>query len=210
MKRIIKFLFYILFIYVLFNIFLTLTVPIKYEEEIDKTVEKTGINKALLLALIKQESNFKFDAVSNKGALGLTKLMPTTIDYVTEKFSVETKISDIFIPEKNIYLGAIYLKDLIERFKSEKLALIAYNAGPSNLKKWLDEGIINENLSVENIPFEETKKYVQNIEKLKKRYELLLKTPYRVPEKMQDYILKFKNQGFGSIKSIKKWVEDLI
>jgi soluble lytic murein transglycosylase-like protein len=97
-------------------------------ELIGATAAKTGLNPALLTAVIEAESAFNPDAVSPKGARGLMQLMPAT----AERMGVE-RIHD---PEQNLAGGARYLKYLIDMFGGDlRLALAAYNAGENLVKR---------------------------------------------------------------------------
>lgn len=89
----------------------------------------------LILAVIKQESRFDHEAVSDRGATGLMQLMPVTHAELTEKF----EIADSHLPAGNIKAGMYYLASLVELFRNSsgedriRLALAAYNAGPGRV-----------------------------------------------------------------------------
>jgi soluble lytic murein transglycosylase-like protein len=91
---------------------------------IESAAQQHQLEPKLLRGVIEQESGFRACAVSAKGARGLMQLMPATI----EQFKVE----DAFDPKQNIEAGATYLKQLLDKYKDDvKLALAAYNAGPT-------------------------------------------------------------------------------
>jgi|Deesub1362A_J573_1020465.scaffolds.fasta_scaffold00004_14 soluble lytic murein transglycosylase len=100
-----------------------------YESIINKAADKYRIDPMLIKAIIAAESNFNARAVSKKGAMGLMQLMPST--------AVAMGVLNPFNPEENIEGGIRYLKHLLEKFDGDlNLALAAYNAGPTNVKKY--------------------------------------------------------------------------
>ena len=106
---------------------------------------REGINPMLVQAVIRRESGGKACAVSPKGAQGLMQLMPAT--------QSDLGVRDPFDPAQNINAGARYLKQLLDRYKSDlRLTLAAYNAGPQRVEPGGD---------VPAIP--ETRAYVQAI-----------------------------------------------
>lgn len=97
------------------------------------------------------------------------QLLPSTAEYLAKKLKYGDY--DLKNPEDNIMLGTYYLSLLSEQFNDEKLALCAYNAGPGNVQKWLnDEENLDENGELENIPFDETRIYLKKCEQAKKYY----------------------------------------
>lgn len=130
-----------------------------------------GPERALVLGLIRQESNFHPGAISSAGARGLMQLMPPTARLVARQLEAayhEDKL--IRDPSYNVTLGAAYLASLLERFDgSYMLALAGYNAGPSRPARWVKEygdprkGEIDPIDWIEMIPFPETRNYVQRV-----------------------------------------------
>ena len=104
---------------------------------------KHRIPEDLFLRLVQQESGWNPTAKSHKGALGLAQLMPATARYLRV---------DPLDPEENLEGGARYLRKQFDRFKSWRLALAAYNAGPNAVKR---HGGIP--------PYKETQNYVRII-----------------------------------------------
>ena len=149
--------------------------PIKYSEYVDKYSEENGLDKYLVYAIIKAESNFEPDVTSHADAIGLMQLLEETAverSNVIEEETVEAY--DLYNPETNIKLGASYLAYLIEVFDDNiVLAITAYNAGLGNVQQWIKDGIIKKDGSdIENIPFKETNNYVR---KILKNYQMYLK-----------------------------------
>ncbi|MGD9879220.1 MAG: transglycosylase SLT domain-containing protein [Reyranella sp.] len=133
---------------------------------------QTGsIERALALALTRQESSFNATAVSSSGALGLMQLLPGTARDVAGRLKIP------FIQEKltrdpayNVQIGSQYLAEMLKRFGgSYELAAAAYNAGPNRVARWLNtmgdprNGKIDMVDWIETIPFRETRNYVQHI-----------------------------------------------
>ena len=114
-----------------------------YDEVIAAISEAHGVDPMLVSALIKVESNYKVRARSQKGAVGLMQLMPST--------AREYNVRNPYDPKANIAAGVRHLKALIDRWGVE-LALAAYNAGEGAVKKY--NGVP---------PYRETRNYVSKI-----------------------------------------------
>lgn len=118
---------------------------IPYQEEIIQLAQKEGIDPNFVTAVIKTESNFNQNAISQKGALGLMQIMPKT----AQKYRVQNP----FNIKENLTAGIKHLKNLLILYKGNKnLALAAYNAGKSAVKKY--GGVP---------PYPETQKYIKNV-----------------------------------------------
>jgi soluble lytic murein transglycosylase-like protein len=93
---------------------------------IASAAQQHQVEPKLLRGVIEQESSFRACAISAKGAMGLMQLMPATVD--------QFKVDDVFDPKQNIEAGATYLRQLLDKYKDDvKLALAAYNAGPTTV-----------------------------------------------------------------------------
>ncbi len=102
---------------------------------------KYGFDPLFLTAVIVTESSFNHRAKSNRGALGLMQIRPTTArGLVDEVDGGSAEPLSLYDPEQNVALGAYYLNKLIGRFGDLKLALEAYNHGPSRLRRLLRKG----------------------------------------------------------------------
>jgi soluble lytic murein transglycosylase-like protein len=116
-----------------------------YDHWIRAACSKYALDPALVKAIIHAESQFDPKAISPKGAVGLMQLDPVTIR--------ELGIDDPFNPRHNIYGGVRYLRDLLDTFEGDpKLALAAYNAGPSQVQRY--NGVP---------PFKDTNKYIRQV-----------------------------------------------
>ncbi len=145
--------------------------PHQYAQYVEKYAQENAVPTELVYGVIKAESNFKSDAVSNKGAVGLMQLMPDTYAWLCGKKGDENVDPDLlYIPETNIKYGTYYLSTLYTQFGNWENALAAYNAGPSRVKQWIEEYGCDERGVLKNIPFEETSKYVKKVLKEKETY----------------------------------------
>lgn len=135
-----------------------------YLEYVSKYSQLYNVDENLIYALIKAESNFEANAISNKNAQGLMQLMPSTAEEVANKNDIELNEENILEPEININIGTKYISTLLERYECVEVALAAYNAGIGNVDKWIENGIIKaDGSNIENIPFKETNTYVRKI-----------------------------------------------
>ncbi len=139
--------------------------PLAYVDMVKNSDE--DIDRNFLLAMIREESRFKPDALSTKGAAGLMQLMPETASWIMHR-SITTQ--DLFNPVLNIQSGTAYLRYLLNRFESIEEVLAAYNGGPNNVNRWSLPGISTDTM-VENIPFPETRDFVKKVYTSYKMYE---------------------------------------
>ena len=136
----------------------------EYSEYVSMYSQEYGVDECLIYALIKAESNFDAEAVSNKNAQGLMQLMFATAEEVSNKNGIELTKENILNPDININIGTKYISTLLEKYECVELAIAAYNAGIGNVDKWIEKGIIKSDGSdIENIPFKETNTYVRKI-----------------------------------------------
>jgi len=127
--------------------------------------------KALVLAMIRQESAFRSDSISTASARGLMQLMPSTARRVAK--SLKTPYSRKRLTEDsnyNMLLGQAYLSKVLLRYQnSYVLALAAYNAGPKHVRNWVRQfgdprsKEVDSIDWIEMIPFKETRNYVQRV-----------------------------------------------
>ncbi len=136
-----------------------LTLPLRHEDVIRQQASEKGVDAALLAAVIYSESKFS-DATSIAGARGLMQITPAAAKEI-ERLSGGTtfKLEDLSDPEINIRYGTFLLRELLDRYDgNEAAALAAYNAGPGNVDKWGGAA-----LNVSDIPFPETRAYVEEV-----------------------------------------------
>lgn len=127
-------------------------------------------DKALVLALMRQESMFDADIVSPSGARGLMQIMPATGRELARKHRLKRFKNDhLFQPSTNLKLGCSYLDGLLNQFDGSVIMAVAgYNAGPSRVKQWRGQyGEPGQNIDaidwIEMIPVYETRNYVQRV-----------------------------------------------
>jgi len=139
--------------------------PLKYTDLIDRYCEEYKLDGALVLALIREESFFRPDAVSPANANGLMQLLLETARQVAYSHRMKVFRTDLFDPETNIRLGTEYLKNLLDKYNGKlPLALAAYNAGWERVDEWMNRfGTVKDDEFIEMIPFTETRNYVKNI-----------------------------------------------
>lgn len=136
-----------------------LTLPLRHEDVIRRQAGEKGVDAALIAAVIYAESKFA-DQESSAGARGLMQITPAAAKLIEKQSGGTTfKLSDLSDPELNIRYGTFLLRELLDRYEGdEAAALAAYNAGPGNADKWGGAG-----LRVEDIPFPETRAYVEEV-----------------------------------------------
>jgi soluble lytic murein transglycosylase len=142
-----------------------LTLPLQHEDVIRQQADEKGVDAALIAAVIYSESKFS-DQTSSAGARGLMQITPEAADTIARNSDATTfELKDLGDPEINIRYGTFLLGELLDRYDGdEAAALAAYNAGPGNADEWG-----GAELTVEKIPFPETRAYVEEV--LEKRDE---------------------------------------
>lgn len=135
-----------------------------YSNYVEKYADEYEVDKYLIFAIIKVESNFDEEAVSNKGAKGLMQLMYPTAEELAKKADIDLNEEKVLEPDININLGTRYISTLIQKYENINLALAAYNAGSGNVDNWIEEGTLKDDgTDIENVPFTETNNYVRKI-----------------------------------------------
>ncbi len=137
--------------------------PFPYQEVILKWSEERQLNPLLVTSLIRQESRFEKEIRSSAGAVGLMQVLPSTGEWVAQKINL--KDYSLTEPNDNVTIGTWFFKYTHQEYENNSLLAIAsYNAGPGNVSKWLQEYAKEDpDVFVENIPFPETKGYVESV-----------------------------------------------
>ncbi len=125
---------------------------------------------SLANGITRQESSFDQNAQSWAGAHGLMQLMPGTARDEARKLGVAYDSSRLHDPDYNVMLGSAYFQRMLNTWNgSVPLAVASYNAGPGNVRKWIDAygdprtGQVDVVGWIEAIPFSETKGYVERV-----------------------------------------------
>jgi soluble lytic murein transglycosylase len=141
--------------------------PLEYEDAIRVEAARNGLDPALVAAVIEAESGFVPDSRSERGAVGLMQVLPeTALSIARQPDRPSPPPVRLEVPEVNIAYGTRYLRQLMDRHGDIDLALAAYNAGGSNVERWLAEARLSGRaLRVpEDIPFPETRAFVQRVD----------------------------------------------
>lgn len=135
--------------------------PVKYSEFITKYANENNLDPYLVIAVIRQESNFVADARSEYAG-GLMQLTETTAAEYAKKLGLENY--NYMDPETNIKIGCFVLSSLIKKYENVDTALAAYNAGVGNVDSWLkNPDYSNDGKTLYDIPFPETRHYVKKV-----------------------------------------------
>ncbi len=140
--------------------------PLRYEDTIRQASREHGLEPAFVAGVIYTESRFRPDAESSQSAYGLMQMLPTTAEFVQQRSGIE---GDFREPRTNIRLGVWYLDYLDRRYRGdERLMLAAYNSGEGRVNGWISE----EGFDIaRDIPFVETREYVENSLEARQTYE---------------------------------------
>lgn len=146
--------------------------PMKYQKAVEKYCKQYDVDKYLVYSVMKQESNFKKDAVSRAGARGLMQITEDTFNWLSVKMKVDKyEYDDLFDPEVNIMYGVFFISYLQDRFEDDKTVTAAYNAGINVTRRWLkDERYSDDGISLKYIPYKETSNYVEIVNKNHEKY----------------------------------------
>jgi soluble lytic murein transglycosylase len=130
------------------------------------------VENELILGIIRQESLFDPNAISSAGARGMMQLMPQTAREICKELKIKHSVKKLHDHGHNIKLGSYNLEKLLKYYNNSYiLTIAAYNAGKSNVQKWIEiygdprdyEDVIDIVNWVESIPFYETRNYVQRV-----------------------------------------------
>ncbi len=165
-----------------FFLYERLSFPIKFEEEITNASDEFNVDKNLIASVINAESHFNKNALSNKGAVGLMQIMPSTADWLIDKLVrekgyilnddgnaksikyVSSNNKYLYDEKTNITLGSFYLSYLLKKFNNLDVCICAYNAGEGVVSKWLDNSeYSSDGKTLKKIPYSETRNYLKKV-----------------------------------------------
>jgi soluble lytic murein transglycosylase len=140
--------------------------PVYHRDIIFKFSEEYGVDPYLIAAIIRSESKFYHKATSRKDARGLMQISPITGMWAAEVLGIEDYTPEmLYDPEVNIMIGCWYVHMLKKEFGDNLQNVIAaYNGGSGNVARWLaDKKHSSDGKSLDHIPFNETRGYVEKV-----------------------------------------------
>jgi len=158
--------------------------PRAYDELVERYGPPAGNPDVLLYAIMRKESGFNPLDVSYADARGLLQMIPPTSARVAATAKLPFEADELYEPETNVHLGAIYIGSLVRKFGGQvPLAAGAYNAGPRAMTKWCQQhGGRPTDEFVELIAFAQTREYAKRVTALYAHYRYLYgPAPYRIP-----------------------------
>jgi len=139
--------------------------PQPYAALVQQAARDAGIDAAWVYGVMRKESAFKPDAISSAGALGLLQMLPGTAAMTAKAAGLPVpKGEALKDPAINLPLGALHLREVLDKANGHwPMALAAYNAGFRAAARWLPPASMEADVWIENIPYNETRIYVQRI-----------------------------------------------
>lgn len=158
--------------------------PRPYASTVDRLEQRYSLPSDLVYSVMRQESEFRPDARSHVGAVGLMQLMPGTAERAARELALEHESERLTQAEYNLELGAFYLGKLLGSFDQRvALAVASYNAGPHAVSRWLAGGkSLPLDIWAARIPYQETRNYLARVMSNWARYRYLRGGPAEVPE----------------------------
>lgn len=152
--------------------------PVRYQAEVEAAAEKYNVDKNLIFAIIKTESDFDPDAESPVGALGLMQIMPISFEWIQTMYVEDGNegltFEDMRDPALNIDYGTHLISLMLDMFGDEETAVCAYNGGLGNVQEWLeDERYSSDGKTLDTVPLEETSNYRELVMRYKSIYSKL-------------------------------------
>lgn len=146
--------------------------PRPYRENVTACAAEFGLEESLVYAVIRAESGYDPNAESAAGALGLMQMTPSTFEWMQTHLGGPYETQALFEPEVSIRFGCGLLRLLLNQYGDLTVALCAYNAGMGNVTSWLSDGACSgDGKTLSEIPFPETRAYVEKVLRYKELYE---------------------------------------
>lgn len=146
-------------------------VPLQHAPAIFASAAHEHVDPWLVAAVIRAESGFRPDVVSQRGAVGLMQVLPGTAGWIRGQTGIRGALT---APAANIALGTWYLSYLLARYHGDDtLALAAYNGGPHVVDDWLKAGVLSPSSPPAKIPYTETREFVTRVLWLRRIYGLV-------------------------------------
>jgi soluble lytic murein transglycosylase len=139
--------------------------PLGWRAELTGAAARAALDPLFVAAVVREESSFNPRARSRAGARGLMQLMPETARPMARQRGLAFQDGDMLEePGPNLELGAVFLAGLLREFADPRLAVAAYNAGPTRVREWWAARRGNDlEVWVEQIPFNETRAFVKRV-----------------------------------------------
>ena len=148
--------------------------PRSFSEYVEKYSKEYGVPEYIIYAVMKTESEFEIGAHSSDGAVGLMQIMPSTFEWMAELLDETKDPAVLYDPETNIKYGTYYLSYLYGKYSRWQSVFAAYNAGPTAVDGWLTDGRYSKDgVTLDKIPYDETRGYVSTVEKAAELYQRL-------------------------------------
>ncbi|MGH1366787.1 MAG: transglycosylase SLT domain-containing protein [Calditrichia bacterium] len=163
--------------------------PFYFDGEVNKYAKKWQITPASIWAVMKKESAFEPQIISYADAYGLMQIIPPTAKRLSQELGLQLDdVRQLYEPNFNIKLGSYYISELLKRYQGNLYhALAAYNAGEHRVDRWRKVLKTDDNdFFMENIEFEQTRKYVRGATKFYWTYYLMI-YPNRTPQDLLGY-----------------------
>lgn len=159
---------------------------------IEKYSKEYSLDEALVASVIKVESDFRPEIKSDAGAVGLMQLLPDTAKWVADRLGEEYSSDKLTDPETNIRYGTYYFKYLLNHFKSEDFAILAYNGGMGNVDSWIKDGLISGfSGDYSKVPIQETRSYIKKVKDTHYLYSDIY-FDYMKDTKSSKFVIAFK------------------
>jgi soluble lytic murein transglycosylase len=140
--------------------------PLRFTEYVNKYAGEYELDKFLIYAIIKTESDFRTNAVSNMGARGLMQIMEETFDWLSVYRLREDGMSfdDMFTPDDNIRYGSYLIAYHLRNFGDVDCALAAYFAGDNTVIRWLGNSDFSaDGRTLSDVPDPDTRHYIHKV-----------------------------------------------